>query len=344
MKQRLCLMARKAWPGSRASRHPGEQGVSLILVALMLPVLIGFVGLVTDVGMLLETRRRLQTAVDAGALGGAQELPDKPNKAEQVAYKYVDDNGESAASTTATVSTTYVGNDTITVTAVRSVPIFLMPVLGLANLSDVAATATAIVGSPQSYPCLVPIGVTPLAGNGAADFGYQFGPNFTYDLKLSAGQGQQGNFQALDLYGQGGNGLRNGIAGNSCAGAEIGDEVPTETGNLVGPIVQGFNERIVPPHDTEGYWDVVDADGNLNHDCPRIITIPVVNTFDVNGKKMVTILGFVEFFVVSWANVPPSKNNPETAQVTGHFVKLLDPEGDWSQYNQYGIKLVRLIR
>ncbi|MBA4118591.1 MAG: hypothetical protein C0514_06845 [Candidatus Puniceispirillum sp.] len=51
-----------------------KEGAIVILVALALPIAIGFAGLATDVGIWYNQKRQLQTAADAGALGGAYAL------------------------------------------------------------------------------------------------------------------------------------------------------------------------------------------------------------------------------------------------------------------------------
>jgi uncharacterized membrane protein len=50
-----------------------ESGQALILVALSLPVMFGFVALATDVGLLFRARETLQTAADSAAISGAAE-------------------------------------------------------------------------------------------------------------------------------------------------------------------------------------------------------------------------------------------------------------------------------
>ena len=52
----------------------GERGQTLIMVAAMLPVLLGVTGLAVDVGMLYHHKRRMQTAADAAAIAGAHEM------------------------------------------------------------------------------------------------------------------------------------------------------------------------------------------------------------------------------------------------------------------------------
>ena len=57
--------------------HPlrtARRGNVLVLLAVLLPVLIGIVGLVIDGGMMMDHRRDLQHATDAGATTAATEL------------------------------------------------------------------------------------------------------------------------------------------------------------------------------------------------------------------------------------------------------------------------------
>ena len=49
-----------------------ESGQTLVLAALMGVLLLGFMALALDVGLLFNARRKLQTAADAAATAGAQ--------------------------------------------------------------------------------------------------------------------------------------------------------------------------------------------------------------------------------------------------------------------------------
>ncbi|HBX24060.1 MAG TPA: hypothetical protein DEF34_10595 [Desulfotomaculum sp.] len=51
-----------------------QDGISLILVAILLVILMGFAALSVDAGLLYKTRRDLVTAADAAALAGAKQL------------------------------------------------------------------------------------------------------------------------------------------------------------------------------------------------------------------------------------------------------------------------------
>ena len=54
--------------------HRDERGQTIILVALSLPLMLGFVGIATDVGALFKDKRTMQTAADAAAIAGALNL------------------------------------------------------------------------------------------------------------------------------------------------------------------------------------------------------------------------------------------------------------------------------
>src|ERR1044072_3829426 len=55
-------------------RMRGESGQTVILVALCLTCILGFVGFATDVGVLLHAKRNLQIAADAAAIAGAKQI------------------------------------------------------------------------------------------------------------------------------------------------------------------------------------------------------------------------------------------------------------------------------
>ena len=52
-----------------------EDGQALVLVTLLMVVLMGFAALVVDVGFVYLTKTKLQSAANAAALSGAQDLP-----------------------------------------------------------------------------------------------------------------------------------------------------------------------------------------------------------------------------------------------------------------------------
>jgi Flp pilus assembly protein TadG len=59
----------------RTSFRRQQRGQTLVIVALMIVALLGFIGLVTDIGWYEVNLMRVQRAADAAALAGAVYLP-----------------------------------------------------------------------------------------------------------------------------------------------------------------------------------------------------------------------------------------------------------------------------
>src|SRR3989449_5948544 len=59
-----------------SARHSGGQ--TLVLTALMLTILIGFVGLAADTGYFFDYRRRMTAAADSAAVAAAMEVKRDP--------------------------------------------------------------------------------------------------------------------------------------------------------------------------------------------------------------------------------------------------------------------------
>jgi Flp pilus assembly protein TadG len=139
----------------RAARD--ESGQALVLVAITMVVLLGFVGLAIDVGNAYFTQRELQKAADAAALAGALELPDQA-AATTVAQQYGAADGEKNEATlvkdsTAEVTTRCVASlgclpsrgvttNIISVKETADVPTFFAKLFGVDSFT-VSARATA---------------------------------------------------------------------------------------------------------------------------------------------------------------------------------------------------------
>ena len=65
---------------SLLTRMRNDSGQALVFVALILTVLVGMAALVIDGGSWYQADRRLQTAADAAALAGAQDLPTRADR------------------------------------------------------------------------------------------------------------------------------------------------------------------------------------------------------------------------------------------------------------------------
>ncbi|MEZ4520335.1 MAG: pilus assembly protein TadG-related protein [Thermomicrobiales bacterium] len=126
---------------SRLKNPKHHNGQVIVLFALLLPVLIGIMGLAIDAGMIFQERRSLQSAADLSALAGASQLPADPGAAESVARSVATENGVPGGAIAAVAG--YGGDDSkIEVTIDQTVGLFFMPVLGLDSV-NISARAVA---------------------------------------------------------------------------------------------------------------------------------------------------------------------------------------------------------
>ena len=109
-----------------------ERGQVLILVTGALFTLLMVVGMVIDVGTILEQKRQLQNAVDAAALAGARAAVDNPALAQAAAEQYLILNGFDPLdpSLTVTVNADY-APDEVEVTASAVIPTAFLTLAGV---------------------------------------------------------------------------------------------------------------------------------------------------------------------------------------------------------------------
>jgi Flp pilus assembly protein TadG len=333
--------------------RPSERGVVIIWTAFFLLFMLGFVALGIDIAKVMATRTQLQNAADAAALAGASGIDFKTGTINQ-------DTALVRAPYTAAQNKAFV-NEPLPVqllgadisfpqpnqikvvvrrdaTSGGSMVTHVAQVLGITAL-DLSATATAQV-EPTSAPCegLIPMAPIELQGAG------WFDPDCskTYNLKVDAGNGTQGNYQLLDypectegpcgdVQGGGGAAIRcQTEKGYSCCVHE-GDEFTfTQPGNKVGPFRQGMQTRWDTDTDRRENICYQDYVGNLN----RVVRLPIVETFNVSGKKVAKIVKFAAFFL--------TKRPSGTTEMVGQFIYDTvpgDPGGNGGTL--YTIRLIK---
>jgi Flp pilus assembly protein TadG len=236
-----------------------QRGAIAIIVALSLAAIVGFIGLVLDVGHLFITKTELQDAADACALAAAKELTCDAAAGPCAAtfLENAENSGltvgarnkvgfQASSATIATddirFSTTFTPNSgylsrtagadpasryAMCIARRNGVNPWFMQVLG-AGASDVSAVAVATL-MPSQTNCAVPIGLCKLpAGTAGNPFaGMTVGQWMTSKLSASA----TGSFDWIDFTppGGGANELANVIKGTGqCnlppAGAEVGEQ------------------------------------------------------------------------------------------------------------------------
>ena len=290
-----------------------QKGGVKILVALLLPFLLGLTALVVDAGLLYLTKCQLQTMADAGALAGAQDLIKTPSQALTNGKGFAYKNGNKSD----TVTPTVIGKnkDNLKVDVSRNVDLLFAQIFGIKSTA-VKATATATISPAGGATGVIPIGIE----NKTFVFGQE------YILKEGGGNGYCGNYGPLALGGKGGNIYRENLEKGYSGPLKVGDKVPTETGNMVGPTNQGLKLRI----DSDPFSTCT----TVKPGSKRIVIVPIIHSFAVNGRKDVLIDGFAIFFVKS----------VHQGEVTGNFMQMVSGNTIPGTGQDFGLYNVRLTK
>ncbi len=296
-----------------------ESGSAIIIFALCLAVLLGSCALVIDFGRIVYKKTFISNAADAAALAGAQELIFDIDNAEAVARSYLQANGVDPLDAEVEV---YDSDTKIRVTVNSEVNYYFARILGY-NEGNVQATGVAMCAPVIG----VYEGVRPFAiEKQTLEFGLQ------YTLKEGGGDGYDGNYGALALSGNGARTYVNNIVNGYDGQMRVGDFVETEPGNMSGPTAQGVNTLIgrcthTPPC----------THNNYDSNCPRIITVIMVDTLEVNGRDEVVIAGFARFYLEEVTG------SGSESIVTGRFLKTI-MSGELGDIEEdFGLKGVKLI-
>lgn len=251
-----------------------EQGSVAILLSVAMVALLGFSGLAIDIGATLVERTKLSNALDASVLAAAQDLPDGSTKAIATAEQYLSSNDVPLDSVTILVSP---DGKSIEIVGNRNVPHYFMKVLGI-DSSDVGANSKAIIAPVKS----VKGGIRPFA---VEDFPYTYGDLIT--LKQGAGDSYNGNFGVVALGGTGSSIYEYNALYGYDGELKIGDEIPTEPGNMAGVSNQ-----------LKAYINsIYHTFENHPKNSDRLWTVPIVDTLEVSGRDYLTITGFAQVFV-----------------------------------------------
>jgi len=305
-----------------------EKGASSIIFALAFTFIIGMAAITIDIGQAMFEKSRLSTAVDSAALAGAQELISNSDNAVYMAESYIQKNLGAIKQVEVKVT----GSEkTVEVKGVKTVNHFFARIFGIIE-QDITAVAKARTGNIKSMS-----GVKPFA---QFDQELIFGQQYT--LKVSAGEGEVGNFNAISLGGTGTSSflenLKNGYPGKiniyhgdekDIIWTEPGVTVPPKLDDLINEMVSGCNHS--PPCTIDYY----------NPDCPRIITIPIVVLAGeaLNGRSPLKVVGFATFFLEA------CKFKGQYTDVTGRFMKYNvqgEISGEFAEdYGTYGIQLIK---
>ena len=149
-----------------------ERGVTLVVMALMLVLALGFSALAVDYGMIKASKAEAQRAVDAAALAGAgaflisDPLVDKPAAAEALAREYAKKHDvHTVAITDPEITVDLSRPDTITVTyAGPQFDLWFGHAIGIPTMA-INASATARAYETSNASCVMPVALPDLWQN-----------------------------------------------------------------------------------------------------------------------------------------------------------------------------------
>jgi len=339
--------------------------VLLYLVMAVVPVM-AVLGLVIDYGSAVVCRTQMQKAVDAAALAGAALIPldSAHGQAKDIAgnnYSAYDD----------VVLT--VGSDTVTVAMSRDVPTYFMKIFGR-NSVAVSVSATAIkpgpVGSLTGYMMPFCI-INPNTNNDPADdlenwrwgkrYILQFGddnlviqdwangdlpvgedaPDIPEDYSKNNSEGWRSAL-GMDMtgFGLGDIGGADAFMYSFEHGypgiISVGDLVPTETGNMVGGIMEPRANRLLGEED----YLFENFDPIRDYLMGRVIHVPIVSLLRENSTterytiddyyagedwehKQVIVDGFAPFYLLTYeemGDVDGDGKAKDKSWIVGKFV------------------------
>jgi hypothetical protein len=265
---------------TRTNRQPTalpqrQEGIAMVLFVIGMLVVVAMGGLALDVSYAFLNKSRLQNTVDAAALAGATVLDETGSKVEAgIAAQAVFAANRAAAGQSEMQDKVDLGDVIIEFSPtldpfdsglpnpeyvrVRvesfAIEVWLLQVMQLQgqDYTNKSFRASAVAGpSPTFRKVCGPVPLIICAEPGEPAPYYGLVPGELKVLKASSKSKNNlcendignGNFQLARLGGNGGNVVRDNLAGGYQGCVGIGDVVETEPGNAAGPVSQGINTR-----------------------------------------------------------------------------------------------------
>src|SRR6185312_6798519 len=253
----------------------------------------GVAAFVIDYGLWSVNRSQVQSAADAAALAGATGIPGGSGTSISYANNEYANNGKPADSHAVSTTSNLAPNDSVTVTASRSVNAGFAGIFGIHSVT-VSGKARATI---ESFTQMNGIGVMPWGVlQGSYTPGHPY-PIYTKDTDNANCPVPSG----ASIY-------SDEIAGSTAVcPVSVGETIPTKPGNNSGPTAQGLNQRITS---WESLNQIVQfqADGTaklLDPNSPQLVIIPVLTNQSgqsawPNGTSApMTVVGFAWFVITS---------------------------------------------
>jgi hypothetical protein len=254
-----------------------ERGSIALIVTLALPAVLGLAALGTDAGFYLVEQQRVAAAVDASVLSGVLHLPSDPELAIATALNYLERNGVVSSTAEATVTEE---NRLLTLQAGKLVPLYFARIF-MPDGVNVQRTAAARQANVSGV-----FGATPL---GVPDQAFMTGQTVTLKLSANAEEAGPGNYLALALGKNGASAYEANMKYGYQEWLRADDWVATEPGNMVGPAIRASEYRI--NQDPYATWETVEKGS------ARLLLVPILAGYDVNGRGEVQVIGFAVMFL-----------------------------------------------
>jgi Flp pilus assembly protein TadG len=292
------------------SAEKDRKGFVLVMVALVLVVLLGFVALAVDVGVAYGGRTEAQAAADAAALAGAfafvvdSKATDSDVRDRAIAAANVNEiMGEPVAITAADVDVDMTARR-VTVRVNHDMSTFFARVLGISSM-DIGVVAVAEASkTPTGAYCLKPFIVPGTAlnpidpceackngqvlldidGKRTAYAESMLGTQFLVKPQNPSGAWAPSHFMPVEISGSGAEVYRDDIAGCTGVVVRCGDLLNAQTGNMSGPTRQGIEGGgqvedgglIGDPPDQ--YNDIADYGTNHTDVSRSLVVAPIWNS------------------------------------------------------------------
>ena len=313
----------------RSSHRSDEAGQVIVFVVALLLVIVGMAALVVDVGSWFRVQRHLQTAADAGALAGAQNLPTDQSGAAATAVSYAQTNYSGIPAPTVT----FPNPGTIDVVAQTTAPGVLAKIYGsVFNTVTVRAHARAQVSVPSMLKNVAPVAVKNTAACASTNPGC-YGQ--TVRLTFEESNVASSTIGLINLTchstastacgsssGIGGSQLQDWIENGYPDALPVNEWYGVKTGETVGPVKHGFENMVGKP-----------------------LFFPVFDQVTSSGPNyFFHVIGWAAFVIhpggITWG--------PQGRELVGHFATFLATDlaagNPLTGTTDFGVHVITLIQ
>lgn len=314
----------------RRKRRGGTQ----VFVALLAPVLVGFTALTVDIGRLYVRKQALSNGVDAAALAGGRELPNKAAAdaearrvagANQIDPERVTTEVEHRAVTSGVPGSVTAGsaaNNYLKVTATEDVPMTFARIFGINQWPIQARAAVAVTGG-NNTPNTVPSGSTPFGIDKSA-----ITASGTVNVIVNSCAFQQfwvlpqgAQNETLDTI------IRNGYP-NSLSVGDVLNVGNPKNPNYWYAVLGGVEDRIRRAESNPNYSGQTPETATAAN--PRVIIVPIVEAVDGGpdhrNTTKVEIVAFAAMYLLNPVRVERNAEGLREFFLDGKLVNIVTPD------------------